>query len=111
MFFPFSLKGDINMIPINGKYTNAIIYTDNIEQEAISQLFGLCNHPAFEGATIRVMPDVHAGAGCTIGTTVKLAKRMVIPNIVGVDIGCGVLTTIFKTNAPIDFKRLDDFII
>lgn len=99
------------MIPINGKYTNAIIYTDNIEQEAISQLYGLCNHPAFEGATIRVMPDVHAGAGCTIGTTVKLAKRMVIPNIVGVDIGCGVLTTIFKATTPIDFKKLDDFII
>lgn len=76
------------MFDIIGKYTNATIYTDRIEEEAISQLYALCNHPAFENAKIKVMPDVHAGAGCTIGTTIKLAKKMVIPNIVGVDIGC-----------------------
>lgn len=99
------------MIPVQGKYTNAIIYTDNVEQKAISQIFGLCNHPAFENATIRIMPDVHYGEGCTVGTTVKLAKKMVIPNIVGVDIGCGVRTTIFKTKMSIDFKELDDFIV
>lgn len=99
------------MIPIQGKYTNAIIYTDNVEQEAISQVYGLCNHPAFKDAKIRLMPDIHAGSGCTIGTTVRLTKKMVIPNIVGVDIGCGVYTTIFKTSAPIDFKALDDFIV
>ena len=98
------------MIELNGKYTNAKIFTDNVESEAIGQILGLCNHPAFEGAKIRVMPDVHAGAGCTIGTTVILDKKMVIPNIVGVDIGCGVLTSMFKTEAPIDFKALDDFI-
>lgn len=99
------------MIELNGKYTNAKIFTDNVESEAIGQILGLCNHPAFEGAKIRVMPDVHAGAGCTIGTTVVLDKKMVIPNIVGVDIGCSVLTTIFETDAPIeDFKPLDDFI-
>lgn len=99
------------MIELNGKYTDAKIFTDSIEPEAIGQIFGLCNHPAFEGAKIRVMPDVHAGAGCTIGTTVVLDKKMVIPNIVGVDIGCGILTTFFKTDGPIkDFKPLDDFI-
>lgn len=76
------------MIELNGKYTRAKIFTDNVESEAIGQILGLCNHPAFEGAKIRVMPDVHAGAGCTIGTTVVLDKKMVIPNIVGVDIGC-----------------------
>ena len=76
------------MFDINGKYTMVRIYTDRVEQEAISQLYALCNHPAFEDSKIRIMPDVHAGAGCTIGTTVKLAKKMVIPNIVGVDIGC-----------------------
>ena len=84
------------MFEINGKYTNAVVYTDLVEQEAISQIMGLCNHPAFAGAKIRVMPDVHAGAGCTIGTTIELAKDMVIPNIVGVDIGCGVRSSIFK---------------
>lgn len=99
------------MLEIQGKYTNAFIYTDNVEQEAISQIYNLCNHPAFENATIRLMPDIHAGSGCTIGTTVKLNKKMIIPNIVGVDIGCGVLTTIFTTNKEIDFKSLDDFIL
>lgn len=84
------------MIELNGKYTNAKIFTDNVESEAIGQILGLCNHPAFEGAKIRVMPDVHAGAGCTIGTTVVLDKKMVVPNIVGVDIGCGILTTFLK---------------
>lgn len=98
------------MIELNGKYTDAKIFTDNIESEAIGQILGLCNHPAFEGAKIRVMPDVHAGAGCTIGTTVVLDKKMVIPNIVGVDIGCGVLTTLFELDKEIDFKSLDDFI-
>ncbi len=98
------------MIELKGKYTNAKIFTDNVESEAIGQILGLCNHPAFEGAKIRVMPDVHAGAGCTIGTTVVLNRKMVVPNIVGVDIGCGVLTTVFKTKETIDFKVLDDFI-
>ena len=98
------------MIELNGKHTNAKIFTDNVEAEAIGQILGLCNHPAFEGAKIRVMPDVHAGAGCTIGTTVVLDKKMVIPNIVGVDIGCGVLTTLFELDGEIDFKSLDDFI-
>ena len=99
-----------NMIQIQGKYTNAIIYTDNVEEEAISQVYKLCNHPAFEGSKVRLMPDIHAGAGCTIGTTIKLNKKMIVPNLVGVDIGCGVLTTIFTTNKEIDFKSLDEYI-
>ena len=99
------------MFAVNGKYTNAIIYTDLVEQEAISQILGLCNHAAFENAKIRVMPDVHAGAGCTIGTTIELAKDMVIPNIVGVDIGCGVKSTIFKVKEEIDFEKLEEFIV
>lgn len=99
------------MLEINGKYTNAVIYTDLIEQEAISQIMGLCNHPAFENAKIRVMPDVHAGAGCTIGTTIKLAKDMVIPNIVGVDIGCGVRSSVFAVDKEIDFEALENFIV
>lgn len=99
------------MFELNGKYTNAIVYTDLIEEEAISQILGLCNHPVFKDAKIRVMPDVHAGAGCTIGTTIELKENKVIPNIVGVDIGCGVLTTVFKVKGNINFKELDNFIV
>ncbi len=98
------------MFTLNGKYTNAVVYTDICEQQAISQIIGLCNHPIFDGAKIRIMPDVHSGVGCTIGTTIELKQNKLIPNIVGTDIGCGVLTTIFNTDNPIDFKKLDDFI-
>lgn len=98
------------MLELNGKYTNAIVYADEIEQEAISQIIELCNQPMFEGATIRIMPDCHKGNGCVIGFTAWLNKKMIVPNLVGVDIGCGVLTTIFKTSTPIDFKGVDEFI-
>lgn len=99
------------MFTLNGKYTNATIYADIVEQAAISQVQGLCNHPVFKDASIRIMPDVHAGEGCTIGTTIINKNKMIIPNIVGVDISCGVLTTIFKCEKEIDFKALDDFIV
>ena len=99
------------MFELNGKYTNAIIYADIVEKEAVSQIQGLCNHPVFKDASIRIMPDCHAGAGCTIGTTIINKNKMIIPNIVGVDISCGVLTTIFRCDEEIDFKALDDFIV
>ncbi len=98
------------MITLRGKYNEAKVFTDNIEQEAISQIIGLCNHPAFQNASIRIMPDVHAGAGCTIGTTIRLTEKKIVPNLVGVDIGCGVLTTVFTVADTIDFKTLDSFI-
>lgn len=98
------------MIILQGKYNTAKVFTYNIEQEAISQIIGLCNHPIFKNAVIRVMPDVHAGAGCTIGTTIKLSEKKIVPNLVGVDIGCGVLTNVFKSSTPIDFEALDGFI-
>lgn len=81
------------MLELRGKYTNALVYTDMIEEEAISQIIGLCNHPVFKDAKIRIMPDVHAGAGCTIGTTIKLKEKKIIPNLVGVDIGCFTIDT------------------
>ena len=99
------------MINIKGKYTEANIYAKMCENEAMNQIFGLCNHPAFEDSKIRVMPDVHAGKGCTVGTTIQISKDMVIPNIVGVDIGCGVLGTVFKSKKQIDTKGLNDFIV
>lgn len=99
------------MFEIFGKYTNAKIFADICESEAISQIQELCNHPAFSGADIRIMPDTHSGAGCVIGTTAILKEKKIIPNVVGVDINCGVMTTIFTVSNPINFKSLDDFII
>ena len=88
----------------NTKYGDAIIYARTIEQEAISQVLEMANSPLGENAHIRIMPDCHAGAGCVIGTTMKITDK-VCPNLVGVDIGCGV--DLVKTN--IDFAtRLDE---
>lgn len=74
------------------KYGNVIIYAKTIEQDAISQIINMANSPLGENAHIRIMPDCHAGAGCTIGTTMKLTDK-VCPNLVGVDIGCGMYVT------------------
>ena len=98
------------MFNIYGKYTSATIYAEICEADALSQIYDLCNHPKLSGASIKVMPDVHAGAGATIGTTVKMSFDCVIPSIVGTDIGCGVLTVIIE-DRDIDFKSLDDFIL
>lgn len=98
----------IDMIELRGKYNNAIVYTDNIEQEAISQIINLLNQPFAEQNPIRFMPDVHAGKGCTIGFTMKMDK-VVCPNLVGVDIGCGVLVAKLG-NINIDFEKLDKVI-
>ena len=101
------------------------IFTDNIEQEAIDQINTLLEQPAFADCKIRIMPDVHAGAGCVIGFTADLGDR-VIPNIVGVDIGCGMLTvelggidtgingktdsSIVSYVTDIDYEKLDNAI-
>lgn len=78
-------------IEIKGQYTTAVAYANVIENEAIEQIRRMCNSPLTHGCTVRIMPDVHAGTGCTIGTTMTLNGR-VCPNIVGVDIGCGMYT-------------------
>ena len=101
------------------------IFTDNIEQEAIDQINTLLEQPAFADCKIRIMPDVHAGAGCVIGFTADLGDK-VIPNIVGVDIGCGMFTvelgridtgingktdsSIVNYVTDIDYKKLDNVI-
>lgn len=84
------------------------IFTENIEHEALNQIYTPVKQPAFSDCKIRIMPDVHAGAGCVIGFTADLGEK-VIPNIVGVDIGCGMLTTNLG-NIDIDFERLDNII-
>jgi len=96
------------MIELQGKYNMAKVFTDNVEQTAISQIINLLNQPFVDGANIRIMPDVHAGAGCVIGFTADL-KDMVIPNLIGVDIGCGMLV-IDITDLEISIKELDKFI-
>ncbi len=79
------------MIEIVGKFNTAICYTDTLEPTAYSQIETVCNEEAFANSKIRIMPDVHAGKGCTIGTTMTIVDK-VVPNMVGVDIGCGMYT-------------------
>ena len=99
------------MIQIEGKYTNAIIFADTIEQGVIKQTLDICNHPIFEDAQVRIMPDCHEGKGCTIGFTSTAPKNgEVIPNIIGVDVHCGMLAIRIR-NEEIDFKELDDAIM
>jgi RNA-splicing ligase RtcB len=93
------------MLELNGKYNTAKVYTDVIEQEAISQIINMCNQIAFKDSRVRIMPDVHAGKGCTIGTTMTITDK-VVPNLVGVDIGCGMLVAKLDTT-DIDFAKLD----
>lgn len=81
------------------------IFTENIESEALNQIYTLIKQPAFQECKVRIMPDVHAGAGCVIGFTADLGDK-VIPNIVGVDIGCGMLT-VELGKIDIDFDELD----
>lgn len=87
---------------------NLKIFTQNIEQEALDQINTLMEQPAFSDCKVRIMPDVHAGAGCVIGFTADLGDK-VIPNIVGVDIGCGMLT-VDLGEIDIDYHKLDEAI-
>lgn len=89
------------------------IFTDAVEETAMAQIIELANSPLAEGAQIRIMPDVHAGAGSTIGTTIKLpedrAKWRVSPNIVGVDIGCG-MTSLKLRDFDMDLAEFDEIV-
>lgn len=96
------------MIEINGKYNNAIIYTDNIEPDAVKQVEMLCSQEFIRDSKIRIMPDVHSGAGCTIGTTMTIEDK-IVPNLVGVDIGCG-MEVIKLDNHRIELQKLDKLI-
>lgn len=96
------------MIDINGFYANAIIYTDEIEASAAGQIQALCDQPFAAGAKIRIMPDVHTGKGCTIGTTMTVGEY-VVPNLVGVDIGCGMDVVRLKEKR-VNLPALDAFI-
>ena len=93
------------MITLNGKYNTAKIFTDTCDEMTVAQVKNLLDQPCAEGAKIRIMPDCHAGAGCVIGTTMTITVK-VIPNLVGVDIGCGMLATKLKEKR-IDLPKFD----
>lgn len=94
------------MLEIKGKVNTALCYAKIVEDEAIEQIRRMCDYEFTEGSRIRIMPDVHAGKGCTIGTTMTVVDKAV-PNIVGVDIGCGMYT-VNLGRADIDFEKLDE---
>ncbi len=95
-------------IEIKGKVSTALCYVNVVEEEAIEQIKRMCDYPMSEGSQIRIMPDVHVGKGCTIGTTMTVKDR-VVPNVVGVDIGCGMYT-VNMGKVDIDLERFDDIV-
>lgn len=99
------------MIEIQGKHNRAKIFTDNVDEVTMAQILDLCNQGFTEGSQIRIMPDTHAGKGCTIGTTMTIQDK-VVPNLVGVDIGCGMNVTIVDAHKDdINFDKLNDTIL
>lgn len=96
------------MIEVKGKYNTAHIFTDNIEQEAVGQIIELLNQEFMKNSHVRIMPDCHAGAGCVIGTTMTIQDK-IVPNLVGVDIGCGMLT-IKLGQQSLNLEQVDNYI-
>ena len=94
------------MLEIKGRRNTALCYAGIIEDEAIEQIRRMCDQEFTEGSRIRIMPDVHAGKGCTIGTTMTVNGKAV-PNIVGVDIGCGMYT-VSLGKQEIDLETFDE---
>lgn len=102
---------------VKGKYGEAKVFTDVVDDKAIDQIKELLDQEFIKGSKVRIMPDVHAGAGCVIGTTMTI-KDKVVPNLVGVDIGCGMevsaindsVTNVLKRNTLINLSELDDVI-
>lgn len=91
-----------------GRYNTAKVYTEVVEDVALTQIRTLCDQEYTKGLRICIMPDVHAGAGCTIGTTMTI-RDAVVPNLVGVDIGCGMETIRLK-NRHLELGKLDKLI-
>lgn len=96
------------MIELQGRYNTAKIFTDVVDDASIAQVLQLLNQPFAAGSRIRLMPDIHAGAGCTVGTTMTIADK-VVPNLVGVDIGCGMETVLLRER-HIELQQLDKLI-
>lgn len=94
------------MFEIKGKVATAICYAKVVEDEAIEQIRRMCDYDLTKGSKVRIMPDVHAGKGCTIGTTMTITDK-ICPNIVGVDIGCGMYTVKLQEQ-ELDFEKIDE---
>ena len=93
------------MIELRGKHASAKVFTDVVDNESISQVINLLNQPYISGSRVRMMPDIHAGAGCTVGTTMTVSDK-ICPNLVGVDIGCG-METIRVKESHFEPRKLD----
>lgn len=96
------------MLELRGKYNTCKVFTDNVDNATIGQLIALMNQSSVADSQIRIMPDTHAGKGCVIGTTMTIGNK-VIPNLVGVDIGCGMAVAELK-ETRIDLPKLDSVI-
>lgn len=94
------------MKELKGKYATAKIFTDLVDEKSIEQVKTLLDQEFVSGSKIRMMPDIHAGAGCTIGTTMTVGDG-ICPNLVGVDIGCGMLTVRLSSLCNMDLEKLD----
>lgn len=103
----YILENSIRMITLDQH--DVKIFTDKLEEVALNQIQQLMEIDVFKDCKVRIMPDVHAGAGCVIGFTGDLGDK-VIPNIVGVDIGCGILVQPFECRGEINFHKLHNFI-
>lgn len=97
------------MLTIKGKYNTASVYTDVLTDSTAGQIMTLCNQKFTKDAKIRIMPDTHSGSSCVIGTTMTV-KDQVVPNLVGVDIGCGVYVAKIKKGVKLNFDKLDRII-
>ena len=96
------------MIELKGKYGEAKVFTDVVDEASIAQVLLLLNQEFISGSRVRLMPDIHAGAGCTVGTTMTVTDK-IVPNLVGVDIGCGMETVKIKEK-HIELQKLDKLI-
>ena len=94
------------MFDLKGEYSSAKVFTDLADDKTIGQVLGFLNSPITENQRVRIMPDCHAGAGCVIGTTMTIGDKL-CPNVVGVDIGCGMLVVELK-NEKLDLNKADD---
>ena len=93
------------MIELTGQYSTAKLFTDTAEPSTVQQIQHLLDQPFTADSKIRVMPDAHAGMGCTIGTTMTITDK-IVPNLVGVDIGCGMETVLLK-DKRVELEQLD----
>ena len=96
------------MFELKGRFNSAKVFADTAESTCLSQILNFLNQEVSAGSQIRIMPDCHAGAGCVIGTTMTVTDK-VVPNLVGVDIGCGMLAIRLRETA-IDLPMLDGVI-